>query len=99
MKAFRENLNTLCRNVHTGPRQRQGPRPIVSYCTSSVSLVSLVSIPCYENKPLWIGLGTWAMIRMTLGHTFLPYMHTNMMGVSAPDLPSHYATVIYAPRI
>ena len=28
--------NILCRNVHTGPRQGEGPGSIVSYCTRPI---------------------------------------------------------------
>ena len=34
----------LCRNIHTGPRQGHGLRPVVSYCASPV--------PCAAPGPV-----------------------------------------------
>ena len=34
------NSVVLCGHVYTGPRQRKGPGPIVSYCASPVSFNS-----------------------------------------------------------
>ena len=31
-----DQVQVLCRNVHTGPRQGQGPGTIVSYCASAI---------------------------------------------------------------
>ena len=34
--------NILCRNIHTVPRQGEGPGPIVSYCVSPIPCGVLV---------------------------------------------------------
>ena len=42
--------NILCRNVHTGPRQGQGPEPIVSCCASPVPCSA--PGPCPRPNPV-----------------------------------------------
>ena len=39
-------------NVHSGPRQGQGPIPIAFYCASPVPWTNPGPIPCSVNIPL-----------------------------------------------
>ena len=54
--------NILCRNVHTGLRQGQGPEPIIFYCTSPIPAPPLVWVPwssvwtsytCKQHHFIW----------------------------------------------
>ena len=42
----------LCRNVHTGLRQGQGPGPIISYCTSAVSFTGPAPGPLLFDRTI-----------------------------------------------
>ena len=51
--------NILCRHVHTGPRQGQGP--IVSYCASPIPCTAPVPVPCGMNKPLHCEISSFSI--------------------------------------
>ena len=51
----------LCRNVDTGPRQGQGPGPIVSYCASPVPHITRSSSSGAVWISQYIGFEEWVL--------------------------------------